>query len=113
MCDQLAVMYAGRLVESGSVSRVFNAPAHPYTKALLNSIPRMSDRSQRLTAIAGQPPDLAKLTRGCAFAQRCPQVVERCRHEAPPAFPLGDGHMARCWLSPGIGAQRGAAAGAD
>jgi oligopeptide/dipeptide ABC transporter ATP-binding protein len=113
MCDQLAVMYAGRLVELGSVSRVFNAPAHPYTKALLNSIPRMSDRSQRLTAIAGQPPDLAKLTGGCAFAPRCPQVVDRCRNEAPPAFALGDGHMARCWLSQGIGAQRGALAGAD
>jgi oligopeptide/dipeptide ABC transporter ATP-binding protein len=113
MCDQLAVMYAGRLVELGSVSRVFNAPAHPYTKALLNSIPRMSDRSQRLTAIAGQPPDLAKLTSGCAFAERCPQVFDRCRDEAPPAFPLGDGHKARCWLSQGVGAQRGALAGAD
>jgi oligopeptide/dipeptide ABC transporter ATP-binding protein len=113
MCDQLAVMYAGRLVESGSVSRVFNAPAHPYTKALLNSIPRMSDRSQRLTAIAGQPPDLANLTRGCAFAERCPQVVDRCRDEAPPAFQMGDGQLARCWLSQGVGAQAGAVAGAD
>ena len=93
MCDQLAVMYAGRLVESGSVSRVFNAPAHPYTKALLNSIPRMSDRNQRLTAIAGQPPDLAKLARGCAFAQRCPQVVDRCRAEAPPTFAVGSARI--------------------
>jgi oligopeptide/dipeptide ABC transporter ATP-binding protein len=112
MCDQLAVMYAGRLVESGSVSRVFNAPAHPYTKALLNSIPRMSDRSRRLTAIAGQPPDLAKLGRGCAFAQRCPRVIDRCRAEAPPAFPLGDGQSARCWLAQDVGVQRGVAAGA-
>jgi oligopeptide/dipeptide ABC transporter ATP-binding protein len=113
MCDQLAVMYAGRLVESGSVSRVFNAPAHPYTKALLSSIPRMGDRSHRLTAIAGQPPDLAKLARGCAFAQRCPQAVERCRDEAPPVFPLADGHVARCWLSQDVGRQPRAAAGAD
>jgi oligopeptide/dipeptide ABC transporter ATP-binding protein len=113
MCDQLAVMYAGRLVESGSVSRVFNAPAHPYTRALLNSIPRMSDRSQRLTAIAGQPPDLAKLARGCAFAQRCPQVMDRCRDEAPPAFPLGGGQSARCWLAQDVGVPRDAAAGAD
>ncbi len=113
MCDQLAVMYAGRLVESGSVSRVFNAPAHPYTKALLNSIPRMGDRNQRLTAIAGQPPDLAKLTRGCAFAERCPQVVDRCRDEAPPAFRMGDGQLVRCWLWQGAGAQSGALAGAD
>src|SRR5438105_6153584 len=113
MCDQLAVMYAGRLVESGSVSRVFNAPAHPYTKALLNSIPRMSDRNQRLTAIAGQPPDLAKLARGCAFAQRCPQVVDRCRAEAPPTFAVGNGQMARCWLTQDVGVQRDAGAGAD
>ena len=114
MCDQLAVMYAGRLVESGPVSRIFNAPAHPYTKALLDSIPRMSDRSHRLTAIAGQPPDLAKLGRGCAFAQRCPQVVDRCRAEAPPAFPQGNGQLARCWLSRGdVGTSLSAVAGAD
>ena len=60
MCDQLAVMYAGRVVEYGPVSRIFNAPAHPYTEALLNSIPRMSDNRQRLTAIDGQPPDLSR-----------------------------------------------------
>jgi oligopeptide/dipeptide ABC transporter ATP-binding protein len=106
MCDQLAVMYAGRLVESGSVLSVFNAPAHPYTKALLNSIPRMNDRDQRLTAIAGQPPDLAALPRGCAFAPRCPQSLDRCRGEAPPAFDLGEGRMARCWLAEGIDTAR-------
>ena len=75
MCDQLAVMYAGRIVESGPVSRIFNAPAHPYTRALLNSIPRMSDIDQRLTAIEGQPPDLSALPPGCSFAPRCPQRV--------------------------------------
>ncbi len=106
MCDQLAVMYAGRLVESGSVLSVFNAPAHPYTKALLNSIPRMNDRDQRLTAIAGQPPDLAALPRGCAFAPRCPQSLDRCRGEAPPAVDLGEGRMARCWLAEGTDTQR-------
>src|SRR5882672_9249264 len=61
MCDQVAVMYAGRVVEWGPVSQIFNSPAHPYTEALLNSIPRMSDGAQRLTAIEGQPPDLAAL----------------------------------------------------
>ncbi len=113
MCDHLAVMYAGRLVESGPVSRIFNDPAHPYTRALLNSIPRMGDRERRLTAIAGQPPDLASLTRGCAFAARCPQVLDRCRDEAPPAVAPGDGRMARCWLVAGTAAARAAAAGAD
>jgi oligopeptide/dipeptide ABC transporter ATP-binding protein len=112
MCDQLAVMYAGRLVESGPVSRVFNDPAHPYTRALLSSMPRMGDRDRRLTAIAGQPPDLATLTRGCAFAQRCRHAVDRCRDEAPPALSLGEGRVARCWLVTGTESERAVAAGA-
>jgi oligopeptide/dipeptide ABC transporter ATP-binding protein len=99
MCDQLVVMYAGRVVESGPVSRVFNAPAHPYTQALLNSIPRMTNNRQRLTAIDGQPPDLASLPRGCAFAARCPAAFDRCHKEAPPEFNLDGGGTARCWLT--------------
>jgi len=99
MCDQLAVMYAGRVVESGPVSRVFNAPAHPYTRALLNSIPRMGDPDQRLTAIDGQPPDLSALPPGCSFAPRCPQVLPRCRDAAPPRFAPEEGRIARCWLA--------------
>ena len=99
MCDQLAVMYAGRVVESGPVSRIFNAPTHPYTEALLNSIPRMSDPDQRLTAIDGQPPNLAALPPGCAFAPRCLQAVPRCREAAPPPFVPEEGRTARCWLA--------------
>jgi len=109
MCDQLAVMYAGRVVESGPVRQVFNAPAHPYTQALLNSIPRMSDSRRRLTAIDGQPPDLAALPPGCAFAPRCPSVVDRCRQASPPET-MGDGHSVRCWLTtPGTAAADGVA----
>ena len=93
------------------MSRVFNAPAHPYTKALLNSIPRMSDRDQRLTAIDGQPPDLAALPPGCAFAPRCPQAFARCRDEAPPAFDPDEGRVARCWLAEGASAEHRALAG--
>jgi oligopeptide/dipeptide ABC transporter ATP-binding protein len=99
MCDQLAVMYAGRVVESGPVSRIFNAPTHPYTEALLNSIPRMSDSPERLTAIDGQPPDLAALPPGCSFAPRCVRAFDRCREEAPHEFSPGDGRTARCWLA--------------
>jgi oligopeptide/dipeptide ABC transporter ATP-binding protein len=99
MCDQLAVMYAGRVVEQGPVSRIFNAPTHPYTKALLGSIPRMTDGGERLTAIDGQPPDLANLPSGCAFALRCPAVMTRCRAEAPPEFVTEPGRSARCWLA--------------
>jgi oligopeptide/dipeptide ABC transporter ATP-binding protein len=98
MCDQLAVMYAGRVVEAGPVRQVFRAPVHPYTRALLNSIPRMSDKSQRLTAIEGQPPDLAALPPGCAFGPRCPSVFDRCRKTEPPAF-VREGGLARCWLA--------------
>ncbi|HYM73918.1 MAG TPA: ABC transporter ATP-binding protein [Stellaceae bacterium] len=100
MCDQLAVMYAGRVVESGPVSQVFNHPAHPYTEALLSSIPRMSDVDQRLTAIEGQPPDLSRLSAGCSFADRCPKAFDRCRVEAPPETSPGAGRTARCWLAP-------------
>ena len=100
MCDELAVMYAGRIVEQGPVSKVFNAPVHPYTAALLRSIPRMSRNRELLTAIEGQPPDLSALPDGCAFAVRCPRVMERCRLEAPPETTVEAGHQTRCWLAP-------------
>ena len=99
MCDQLAVMYGGRVVESGPVTKIFNAPEHPYTEALLSSIPRMGDGRDRLTAIDGQPPDLAAMPPGCSFHPRCTRAIERCREEAPPAFTLAQGHTSRCWLS--------------
>ena len=99
MCDQVAVMYAGRLVEWGPVTRIFDAPAHPYTQALLGSIPRMGDARARLTAIEGQPPDLAAPPSGCAFHPRCPQAMSQCREEAPPEAVLAPRHTVRCWLS--------------
>ncbi|HEY7654060.1 MAG TPA: ABC transporter ATP-binding protein [Methylomirabilota bacterium] len=99
MCDQVAVMYAGRLVEWGPVTRIFDAPAHPYTQALLGSIPRMSDGRERLTAIDGQPPDLAAPPPGCAFHPRCPQAMAQCREQAPPETALAARHTTRCWLS--------------
>ncbi len=97
-CDRVAVMYAGRIVETGPVRQIFTSPAHPYTQALLESIPRFGARRERLTAIAGQPPDLAKLAAGCAFAPRCPQAVERCAVDAPPETSVSTGHATRCWL---------------
>ena len=99
MCDQVAVMYGGRLVESGPVARIYNAPAHPYTRALLESIPRLGDSRTRLTAIDGQPPDPTALPGGCAFHPRCPKVMDRCRAEAPPEFSVANAHTSRCWLS--------------
>jgi oligopeptide/dipeptide ABC transporter ATP-binding protein len=99
MCDRVAVMYAGRFVEAGDVRAIFNAPAHPYTRALLEAIPRLGQGTDRLSAIHGMPPDPAHLPVGCAFAPRCPRVMERCEGEAPPPFVVGEGHHARCWLA--------------
>jgi peptide/nickel transport system ATP-binding protein len=104
MCDRVAVMYAGRIVEMGPVRRLFTRPAHPYTRALLESIPRLGVRRERLTAIEGQPPDLSRLPAGCAFAPRCPSVMERCRVEAPPETVVEAGHVTRCWLETASGA---------
>ena len=98
ICDRVAVMYAGRIVEMGPVRQIFQSPAHPYTRALLESIPRLGARSNRLTAIEGQPPDLARLPAGCSFAPRCPHVMERCRVEAPPEFTVAAEQVSRCWL---------------
>jgi len=99
ICDRVAVMYAGRIVEAGPVRQIFRTPAHPYTQALLESIPRLGARLSRLSAIEGQPPDLARLPAGCAFAPRCPRAVERCRVDAPPEFTVADGQVSRCWLN--------------
>jgi oligopeptide/dipeptide ABC transporter ATP-binding protein len=99
MCDQVAVMYAGRLVESGPVKQIYNAPAHPYTRALLESIPRVGDNRKRLTAIDGQPPDPSAPPPGCAFHPRCPNAMDRCRSEAPLEFRVANGQTSRCWLS--------------
>jgi oligopeptide/dipeptide ABC transporter ATP-binding protein len=99
MCDRVAVMYAGRIVETGPVRRIFTAAVHPYTRALLESVPRLGRRRERLTAIEGQPPDLAMLGPGCAFAARCAYVMDRCRSEAPPERAVADAHTTRCWLA--------------
>jgi peptide/nickel transport system ATP-binding protein len=94
--DRIAVMYAGRVVESGAVRDVVRAPRHPYTAGLLASRARGAPRGSRLAAIPGAPPDLARLSPGCAFAPRCAQAMAECG-EAPPApRVVGEGHEARC-----------------
>ena len=97
MCDRVAVMYAGRIVELGTVRDIFNHPSHPCTEALLASVPKMEEDVDRLYAIEGQPPLLHDLPVGCAFADRCPYVMDRCREEYPPEFPVAEGHYSACW----------------
>jgi oligopeptide/dipeptide ABC transporter ATP-binding protein len=91
-------MYAGRPVETGPVRDIFNHPSHPYTQALLHSVPSMDEDLERLYSIEGQPPAPWDLPPGCRFAPRCPHADDRCRAEYPPSYEIGEGHTADCWL---------------
>ena len=97
MCDRVAVMYAGRIIENGPVRELFNNPSHPYTQALMASVPKLEERLDRLYSIEGQPPLLSNLPDGCRFAPRCVYAKERCIAEYPPSFLLKEGHTADCW----------------
>ena len=97
MCDKVAVMYAGKIVEQGTVRDIFNNPSHPYTEALLASVPKLEEDVDRLYSIEGQPPALHDLPPGCPFAPRCQYVMEQCREEYPQTFQLNEAHSAACW----------------
>ena len=97
MCDKVAVMYAGKIVEQGSVRDIFNHPSHPYTEALLASVPKLEEDVDRLYSIEGQPPALHDLPPGCPFAPRCAYVMEQCREEYPSIFQVNEAHSAACW----------------
>ena len=101
MCDRVAVMYAGKIVEQAGVLQLFDNPSHPYTEALLRSVPDLDDQADYLPSIVGQPPALDDLPAGCSFAPRCPYVFEKCE-EYPPEFEIEPGHAARCWTRDGV-----------
>jgi oligopeptide/dipeptide ABC transporter ATP-binding protein len=101
LCDRVAVMYAGKIVETAPIRDLFNNPRHPYTIALLDSLPQMEQRSRRLPTIMGQPPDLANLPIGCAFSPRCREASDRCLREYPPLTKLNGAHSLNCWLMNG------------
>ncbi|OPZ75599.1 MAG: Oligopeptide transport ATP-binding protein OppD [Actinobacteria bacterium ADurb.Bin444] len=99
MADDVVVMYLGRVVEQGPVDDIFHKPLHPYTKALLKSIPSIDSTPRvQLPTIPGAPPDLVDPEPGCRFAQRCTRVTEECRQQEPPLVPLGrDDHLVACY----------------
>jgi oligopeptide/dipeptide ABC transporter ATP-binding protein len=98
VCDRVLVMYAGQIVEHGSVERIFRHPHHPYTRGLLASIPRLGHRTDRLASIPGTVPSPRAWPVGCRFHTRCPYGWELCVREHPPLLDAGAGHLSRCWL---------------
>ena len=99
ICDRVAVMYAGEIVEFGKVTDVFNQPAHPYTKKLLNTVPVLGTRNKKLDFIPGQVPDMAHLPDGCAFQTRCESVMDYCRSNSPGMTSVSSTHTASCHLN--------------
>lgn len=99
IADRVAVMYAGKVVETGTTAQIFYEHKHPYTEALLRSLPSAeAGKREPLMSIPGTPPDLLCPPKGCGFAARCRHCMQICREEQPPEFELGDGHKASCWL---------------
>lgn len=98
ICQQIAVMYAGRIVELADVKSIYKNPSHPYTQALLNSVPHLGEKKDRLYNIKGQPPDLLNPPEGCAFWPRCDQATDICREEYPPQTPLDGQGFVSCWV---------------
>lgn len=96
MADDVVVMYCGQIVESGTMKEVFHHMSHPYTEGLLNSIPRLSEEVEELTAIEGMVPSLYDIPKGCRFHPRCPYAREICRSQAPELLEVGPGHCSRC-----------------
>jgi oligopeptide/dipeptide ABC transporter ATP-binding protein len=97
VCDRVGVMYAGQIVEMTDTATLFAAPKHPYTQALLASMPDVDRKQERLEPIAGQPPSLFAPRQGCPFAPRCPHADTRCRAEEPPEIISSPGQSVRCW----------------
>jgi len=102
--DRLNVMYAGKIVEQGSIRTIYAHPRHPYTLGLLRSVPRLDEpRRAKLHPIDGQPPDLTQLPPGCAFVSRCAYAIDRCPHDVPVLSAVTEGHLSSCWVAETLG----------
>ena len=99
MCDEIIVMYGGRVCERGTAEDIFYRPSHEYTKGLLRSIPKADGTKERLVPIAGTPINLLNMPKGCAFCARCDEAMKICLEEVPPQVQVPDGHYASCWLT--------------
>ena len=107
MCDRIAVMYAGRIVETGTCDEIFYNPRHEYTKGLMRSIPTAENNGQRLEPITGTPIDLLNMPKGCPFAPRCEAAMKICLKEKPVRMLINDDHMATCWMNVKKGVEDG------
>ena len=96
VCDNVAIMYAGEIVEYGDLRHIYRNASHPYTEGLFGSIPNLNDETDRLKPIRGLMPDPADLPAGCSFAPRCPYATDRCRAEDPATYEIEPGHLVKC-----------------
>jgi len=96
-CDRIVIMYAGKIVESGDVQNIYENPAHPYTEALMQALPRLGRKERRLFQIKGEPPHFLNLPSGCSFWPRCHKTLDICREKYPPMASLESGRRASCW----------------
>ena len=99
MCDEIIVMYGGRVCERGTAEDIFYRPSHEYTKGLLQSIPNVDRMGEKLVPIPGTPINLLNMPKGCAFCPRCENAMKICLTEQPPEMQMPDGHFASCWLN--------------
>lgn len=99
MCSKVAIMYAGEIVESGTVEDIYGARQHPYTIGLFDSVPNLEDEQERLTPINGLMPDPVNLPKGCKFHPRCPYATERCKKEQPANVEVSSGHFVQCHMA--------------
>ena len=97
MCDEIIVMYGGKVCERGTADEIFYNPRHEYTKGLIRSIPRITDKHEKLVPISGSPVDLLNLPKGCAFAARCDRAMKICLEQPPEEVRVNDFHIAACW----------------
>lgn len=98
VCDEVVVMYCGRVVEKADVKALFANPSHPYTKGLLGSIPKLGEAVEELEAIPGNVPNPKYMPKGCKFAPRCSRAFAKCQEEEPGFYEVGEGHLCKCWL---------------